>query len=101
MSKLEVEVVFALPDRQWLKVVILNEGDSVADALVASGISADVEETVLRDATVGIWGKEVARSTRVKGGDRVEIYRPLLLDPREARRQLATLGQTMNSVTRK
>ncbi len=101
MSKLEVEVVFALPDRQWLKVVMLNEGDLVADAIVASGISAEIDDAILRDASVGIWGREVARNTRLKGGDRVEIYRPLLLDPREARRQLALLGQTMNSVTPK
>jgi len=101
MSKLEVEVAYALPDRQWLKVVMLAEGDSVADALAASGIAAVVEEAILQDAVVGIWGKQVTRSTRVKSGDRVEVYRPLSLDPREARRQLAMLGQTMNSVTPK
>ncbi|MDH5239499.1 MAG: RnfH family protein [Gammaproteobacteria bacterium] len=44
-----------------------------------------------------MWGKEVAGDTLVSAGDRVEIYRPLNLDPREARRQLALSGRTMGS----
>ena len=98
---LSVEVAYAMPERQWLKALTLEEGATVGDAILASGLSTEIGETTLRDATVGIWGKEVARSARLKSGDRVEIYRPLLLDPREARRQLAMLGQTMTSKSSK
>lgn len=96
-EELQVEVVFALPDRQVLVTVSLDAGATVADAIVASGLPAQFPAEQLDSLPTGIWGRAVERDQSVSDGDRVEIYRPLELDPREARRQLAQLGRTMST----
>ena len=83
---MQVEVVFALPDRQRLETVIVPEGATVADAIRRSGIQNRFEDVRLDELDVGVWGKPVERDHVVSEGDRVEIYRPLEMDPREARR---------------
>jgi putative ubiquitin-RnfH superfamily antitoxin RatB of RatAB toxin-antitoxin module len=83
---MRVEVVFALPDRQRLETVIVPEGATVADAIRRSGIQSCFEDVRLDELDVGVWGKPVERDHVVSEGDRVEIYRPLEMDPREARR---------------
>jgi putative ubiquitin-RnfH superfamily antitoxin RatB of RatAB toxin-antitoxin module len=100
VSDIEVEIVFALPDRQWLRRICVRCGETVADAVSKSGIREACKEYDLDALAVGIWGREVARERVVKEGDRIEIYRPLQLDPREARRQLALSGRTMGSADR-
>ena len=90
-----VEVVFARPDRQSLVEVSIGEGATVGEAIEASGLSQDFADEVLDVLPVGIWGRRVDRSTRIRPGDRIEIYRPLELDPKAARRELAALGLTM------
>ncbi len=90
-----VEVAFALPSKQVLLKVEVSEGACVTDVIQASGISDEFPEFSLLEMQPGIWGREVDSDTVVRDGDRVEIYRPLLLDPREARRRLALVGQTM------
>ena len=94
-STIDVEVVFALPDRQALIEVSLPGGASVADAIEASGIHREFPDLELDACDVGVWGRIVKRNRTLRQGDRVEIYRPLLIDPKEARRQLATMGRTM------
>lgn len=96
MDSFDVEVVFALPETQSLQVVTVEAGATAADCVARSGIARQFPEHDLAAFSLGIWGKEVARNQLVKEGDRVEIYRPLELDPREARRQLALLGRTMS-----
>jgi putative ubiquitin-RnfH superfamily antitoxin RatB of RatAB toxin-antitoxin module len=83
---MRVEVVFALPDRQWFETVSVHEGASVADALRLSGIEEGFPEFSFDELQVGIWGKPVERARTLRDGDRVEVYRPLEMDPREARR---------------
>ena len=83
------EVVFALPARQKLVTVTLQPGARVADAISASGLLRDFSDTDIAGMPVGIWGRLVERENPVQDGDRVEIYRPLERDPREARRELA------------
>ena len=83
---MRVEVVFALPDRQWLETVTVDDGAIVADALRVSGIEEHFPEVSFDELQVGIWGKPVERAHTLRDGDRVEIYRPLEMDPREARR---------------
>ncbi len=95
MSELEIEVVFALAERQSLLTVKVPSGSTVANALDACGIARIYPEIDLGQLPVGIWGRIVAREHVLGPGDRVELYRPLALDPREARRQLALSGQTM------
>ena len=83
---MRVEVVFALPDRQSLEAVTVDDSASVADALRLSGIEERFPDVSFDELQVGIWGKPVERTQALRDGDRVEIYRPLELDPREARR---------------
>lgn len=94
-ESLQVEVVFALPERQELVTVTLESGASVQEAIEKSSIAGRFPECTLDQCRVGIWGRIVDRDERVRQGDRVEIYRQLLVDPRDARRSLATAGRTM------
>ena len=83
--ELTVEVAFAAPGRQTLLTVRIPEGASVADALAASGIFALHPEVRDPSIPVGIFGKAVARTQRLLDGERVEIYRPLIADPKASR----------------
>lgn len=77
---LRIEVVQARPDSAEVVEVRLPDGATVRDALLASGLQGN---------QVGIFGRKVSLETRLADGDRVEIYRPLQLDPKEARRRRA------------
>ncbi|AXJ03182.1 RnfH family protein [Pseudomonas fluorescens] len=85
---IEIEVVYAAVDRQVLRVVSVAEGATVRAALMASGIDAEFPELDLKSCPLGIFGKVIADpdTRRVQEGDRIEIYRPLLADPKEVRR---------------
>lgn len=87
MSALQIEVVYALPERQVLRRVSLPEGSTVDNAVHASGLRAEFPEI---DAIhVGIYGKAVSKDTILRDRDRVELYRPLEADPKEIRRARA------------
>jgi putative ubiquitin-RnfH superfamily antitoxin RatB of RatAB toxin-antitoxin module len=79
-------VVYALPDRQWEVAVVLQCGDTVRRAIECSGLENSVPELQGREYAVGIFQRVCGFDTPVREGDRVEIYRPLLIDPKEARR---------------
>ena len=96
-GKIAVEVAFALPDRQVLAAVELAEGATVAEAIALSGLAEQFPAVDIESLPVGIWGRVTARDRVLANGDRVEIYRPLQIDPREARRQLAQAGKTMRT----
>lgn len=87
-----IEVVLALPERAVTQVLELPAGATVADAVAASGIERDagIDSSTL-DA--GIWSRRVPRETVLADGDRVELYRPLRRDPKDARRRRARRGQ--------
>jgi len=87
-----VEVVYALPARQWVVSVPLTDGLTAVEAVRASGILDEVPELAAGDLSIGIWGRRVDASQRLSADDRVEIYRPLRCDPREARRRAAGFG---------
>jgi len=93
MEKLRVEVVYALPDTQHVRVVALAAGATVADALAAAEVQARHPEVDLARQAVGIFGRRVRLEHRLRDGDRVEIYRALVADPRAARRRRAAKGQ--------
>ena len=86
---MDIEVAYAEPGRQFLRKITLAVGATVADAIVASDIEAAFAIDASNLAT-GIWSKAVARTTVLKHGDRVELYRPLTADPKETRRRRAT-----------
>ena len=83
---MQVEVVFAVPERQVLEVVQVPGDATVADAIRRSGIGRQFPDVDVNSLQAGVWGKPVDRDQPLKDGDRVEIYRPLEMDPREARR---------------
>ena len=86
---LEVEVAYALPRRQHVVTVALPPGATVADALRAVADRPPFNELDLESVPVGVFGDRVPRDRRLQPHDRVEIYRPLRIDPREARRRRA------------
>ncbi len=85
-QQIVVEVVYALPDRQTLLEVSVDAGVSVQDVIDASGIMEQFEGIDLKTNRVGIWNRTCKLRDVPKNGDRIEIYRPLIADPKEARR---------------
>ncbi|MBL8378819.1 MAG: RnfH family protein [Burkholderiales bacterium] len=84
---LEVTVVWAAPGVEDATAVRLPPGATIADAIVASGISA--RHAGVDAARVGVWGHLRARSDVLAPGDRIEVYRPLTADPQAARQRRA------------
>ncbi len=80
--RIRVQVVQALPRREKAIAVVLPEGATVEEALKAAGFA--------HASRAGIFGEQVPPGTRLTDGDRVEVYRPLRIDPREARRRRAS-----------
>ncbi|HNP63202.1 MAG TPA: RnfH family protein [Woeseiaceae bacterium] len=95
MSELQIEIVYAGADRQSLLELNVPPGTRVGEAVRISEIASTHPEENFDRCAVGIWGRVVDRQQTLKTGDRVELYRPLQMDPREARRQLALIGRTM------
>lgn len=90
-----VEVVFALAERQELVTVTVQTGTRAGEAIDRSAIVEKFPEQDLSVCRIGVWGRLADRDHMLQDGDRIEIYRPLLIDPREARRQLAAEGKSM------
>ncbi len=88
-NTITVKVAYALPHQQVLLEVSLPVGSTVLDAAQRSGIASTFDGVDLEDATFGIFGQIVAPGHVVREGDRVEIYRPLMADPKEVRKARA------------
>ena len=88
-GKIAVEVVYALPQKQYLQRVTLDEGVTVEQAIQASGLLTLRDDIDLSKNKVGIYSRPAKLQDVVNDGDRVEIYRPLIADPKELRRQRA------------
>lgn len=85
-DRIRVSVVFAEPGQVFLRELELPAGASVADAIAASGFRTTRPQCPLDDMQVGIFARKARMDKRLRDGDRVEIYRPLKIDPKEARR---------------
>ncbi len=94
-ASINVEVAYALPEKQIIRAVNVDAGTTAGAAIVQSGIMMDFPELELEDAKIGVFGKATAMTTVLSEGDRVEIYRPLIADPKEVRRQRAAEGKKM------
>ena len=92
---LKVEVCYALPDKQVLVPLVLAEGATLQQALEASGLLEKHPEIDLRKNKFGIFAKLSKLDTVLRDRDRVEIYRPLIADPKEVRKQRAAEGKVM------
>ena len=88
---LEVEVVYARPEEQVLIQVSVPAGSTARDAIVRSNILSDASGLDVETLAVGIFARRVTLDYILKAGDRVEIYRPLMMSPVEARRWRAKL----------
>lgn len=96
MSQIQIEVVYALRDTQKMMLVTLAEGATVQEAVERSGLLKEYPEIDLGGRNkVGIWNKLAKLDAGLRDKDRVEIYRPLIADPKEVRRQRAAEGKAM------
>lgn len=89
MGRLSVEVVYALPSGEDAVTLTLAAGATAWEAVRASGVLERHPEIDPGRQKIGIHGRVVAAQTPLRDGDRVEIYRPLIVDAKEARRRRA------------
>lgn len=92
---LTIEVIYALPTKQHLASLQLPAGSTVRQAIEASGLLQKYPEIDLAKNKVGIFAKLSKLDATLRDHDRVEIYRPLLADPKEVRKQRAAEGKIM------
>ena len=94
-ERIAVEIVLATQERQVLLELEVQAGATVADVIARSRIAEAFPGFDIDALETGVWGRIVSRDHQVVDGDRVELYRPLQMDPREARRKQALAGRTM------
>jgi len=92
---ISIEVVYALPKKQEVFTLKLPEGTTVRQAIEASGVLQKYPEIDLLKNKLGIFAKLVKPDVSLRNRDRVEIYRPLIADPKEVRKQRAAEGKIM------
>ena len=88
-ERLRIEVAYAEPGRPFLQVLWLDAGATVADAIDASAVRQQFPQLDTASSKVGIFSRPATPATVLRDGDRVEIYRPLIANPKEVRRQRA------------
>lgn len=89
VEQITIEIVYALPHEQSLLVIVIDEGTTVEQAIFESGVCLQHPEINLAQNKVGIWNKATKLTQTLQDGDRIEIYRPLLADPKEVRKRRA------------
>jgi hypothetical protein len=92
---INIEVAYALPDQQLIVAFTTAPGTTAEQAIAASGILQKFPEIDMAVSKIGIFGKMVKPDTELRELDRVEIYRALIADPKEVRRQRAAEGKAM------
>lgn len=88
-KQIAIEVVYAIPAKQLILEVVVEQGTTVEQAIMSSGIQKRFPEIDLVKNKVGIWNRTCKLSDTPRDGDRIEIYRPLIADPKEVRRRRA------------
>jgi putative ubiquitin-RnfH superfamily antitoxin RatB of RatAB toxin-antitoxin module len=89
MNKINIEITYAAPSQQYCCALSVSPETTIREAIDLSGILKRFPEIDLTRNKVGIFSQVCQLTDLVKEGDRVEIYRPLLIDPKEARREKA------------
>lgn len=92
--EIAISVAYALPDRQTVVKLNVPAGTTVGDAVRLSGLASRFPELATEPLHCAIFGRGVALGDVVAAGDRVEVLRPLLIDPKESRRQAAARTRT-------
>jgi putative ubiquitin-RnfH superfamily antitoxin RatB of RatAB toxin-antitoxin module len=93
MDDLQVYVVYATPQSEFIRPLRVGAGTTVGQAIEASGVLASFPEINLVTQPVGIYGKKKTLETLLRDRDRVEIYRALVADPKDSRRKRAAKKQ--------
>lgn len=88
-EKITIEVTFALPTKQSLLSLKVADGTSIEAAIEQSGILTMYPEIDLEKNKVGVWSKNKKLHDTLREGDRIEIYRPLIADPKAVRKRRA------------
>lgn len=96
-ENVQVQVCYAKPEIQLLRDISVPRGTTLQEAIVRSGILRDMPEIDLLTCHVGIYAKLKTLETILRDGDRIEIYRPLIADPKESRRRRANKTLHINS----
>ena len=86
---MNIEVAYAGPEGQWLVALEVPEGTTALDAVVRSGVPEKLRGFDPSSSRLGVFARPVSHEAILRDGDRVEIYRPLLADPKSARRARA------------
>lgn len=89
MDKINIAIAYALPQQYYLKSLQVAQGTTLQSAILQSGILQQFKEIDLRENKVGIFSRPAKLTDTLNEGDRIEIYRPLLADPKEIRRRRA------------
>lgn len=98
-EKIIIEVAYATPEKQSIIKIAVSAGCTVQTAINQSGILTIFPEIDLTQQKVGIFSKACALTDVVRKGDRIEIYRPLTIEPKEARRAKAKLQKKLQHKT--
>jgi putative ubiquitin-RnfH superfamily antitoxin RatB of RatAB toxin-antitoxin module len=88
-ESLQVRVVYALPDQQVSVVLEVPPGTTVSDAVTRSKLLEKFPEAAARPLSCAVFGRAVPLTYELREGDRIEILRPLLIDPKQSRREAA------------
>jgi putative ubiquitin-RnfH superfamily antitoxin RatB of RatAB toxin-antitoxin module len=96
VPNIEVEVAYALPDKQFLRKVTVKQGTTALAVVLNSGVTSEYPEIDLQTINMGIFSRPLdgkhlplPKDYELQAGDRVELYRPLLIDPKQARAERA------------
>jgi putative ubiquitin-RnfH superfamily antitoxin RatB of RatAB toxin-antitoxin module len=94
-ATVNIEVAYALPDKQQVIALQVSEGTTIEQAIRQSGILDQFPQIDITQNKVGIFGKLKKADVVVREGERIEIYRPLIADPKQVRKQRAAEGKRM------
>ncbi len=94
---MNIEVAYALANQQTLLSLVVDDNTTIEQGIRISGILNKYPQINLATDKVGIFGKIATLETPLRNKDRIEIYRPLIADPKEVRRKRAEQGKTMRS----
>ncbi len=95
MQTFEVEIIYALPNRSWKQQVVVKQGQTPQEAYQASGLNSQVGEP---SPPLAIFGKIVENNDILQPGDRIDVLRPLTLDPKTSRRERVAQAKKRKSL---
>jgi putative ubiquitin-RnfH superfamily antitoxin RatB of RatAB toxin-antitoxin module len=95
MHSINIEIIYALPNLIWRKLLIIPRGSTPLDVIKESGFHEEFPQLEPGSLSYGIYSKRVDENYLLSEGDRLEIYRKLTADPKTVRREMAKVGKTM------